>query len=254
MRGFWVWLGWFWVLALAQPIDPLQRPREEAGLLRYTLGLRYTPQGFTGVGVDPERGAYALVGIAEGVEVALGVEYGLDERWAALLSVTPELRRIRSERRFAEGSEGEEVWEAGLGGGLGLQWRLAPGSSLDPRVGLELRYPWALRATLSASLLSDPVVLSASLALRDSLGSEPLGLDLALDVRFVANERISLGLSTTLGWTLDALRFPSASLGLRAVYTLEPSTEQQIAALSRLSWQGQELRWSWGLEFSGRLP
>jgi hypothetical protein len=67
-------------------------------------------------------------------------------------------------------------------------------------------------------------------------------------------QRISLSLSSTLGWALDALRFPSAGLGLRTVYALEPSAERQIAALSRLSWQGQELRWGWGLEFSGQLP
>gem|GEM_PF-4283621 len=52
--------------ALAQPLDPLVRPQEAAGQLRYNLGVRYAPLQVSGVGEEAERGLFVFTQYSTG--------------------------------------------------------------------------------------------------------------------------------------------------------------------------------------------
>lgn len=252
------WLaGLLWLLGLysaqAQAIDPLHRPQEEAGTLRYSFGLSYTPQSFQALGVDPAQGLFSLTQVQHGVVLSGSVRYALDSRWTSSLTFSPELRLVQSERRFAQETEQESQLEWDWSASLEMQARPGPESALDPRLSLALQYPWAVRYTLSASLLRDPVVLAASLALSDALDERPTSLTLALGAGFVANEQISFSLGKSLTWTIGALLPPGATLSLTTAYTLDAQSEQQLAARTSLSWQGEALRVGFGLEVGGLL-
>lgn len=247
-----VWLLAFGV-AQNQPIDPLQRPTEEAGSLRYSLSLSYTPQGFQGLGIDPTRGPFALTQVQHGVSLLGVLDYTLDSRWTTSLALSPGLRLVQTERRFGPETERESRLEPEWNLALGARVRLEPDSPFDPRLALALQYPWALRSAFQLSLLRDPVVLAASLALDDALNHEPSSLTLALGAGFVANEQVSFSLGSSLAWTIGALVPPSATLSLKTAYTLEAQSEQRLAARTSLSLRGDAMRIGFGLEVGGLL-
>jgi len=249
------WLGLTLLLgaALAQPIDPLVRPQETPGQLRYSLGVRYAPLQVSGVGEEAERGLFVFTQVQHGLQLLGELDLVLDPGWKAFLSFSPEVRYLQTERRFALATERRSGLELSWGGVLGVEARLGGWGELEPRLSLALVYPWALRYGLVLSLIRDPVVLAAQVSLSDPLNEEATQLSLALATGFVANERVSLQLESGLGFTLGDLIVPEANLRLRTINTLEVRSEQQLAALLALRLAGQTLRLEWGLELGGIL-
>jgi len=253
VKGWLLGLVWLLALAQSQPIDPLLRPEEEAGMLRYSLGLSYAPQVLQALGADPERGLYSLTQVQHRLDLAGRLEYTLDPRWSAWLALALQAQLVQSERRFAQETRYENRLGLGWGGSLGVRYRLEPDSALDPRLSLALRYPWAAHYSLSASLLRDPVVLAASLGFSDALDGGPSSLSLSLGAGFVANEQVSFSLSKSLSWSLEALVHPGATLRLQTSYTLDAQREQQLAVYTSFGWQGEVIRPGFGLEVGGLL-
>jgi len=247
------WLGLTLLLgaALAQPIDPLVRPQETPGQLRYSLGVRYAPSQAFGVGEEAERGLFALV--QHGLQLSGAFELALDFDWRVFLGFAPEMRHLQTERRFDQAVERLGGLELSWGGVLGVVARLGGWGELEPRISLALVYPWALRYGLVLSLIRDPVVLAAQVSLSDPLNEEATQLSLALATGFVANERVSLQLESGLGFTLGDLIVPEANLRLRTINTLEVRFEQQLASLLTLRLVGETWRLEWGLELGGIL-
>lgn len=237
--------------ALARPIDPLQRPPEAGGQLRYSIGLSYRPDGFEALGFDPSLGPFALLVVDQRLSLLGSLSYNLDDRLTATLSLVPSLDLRQSERRFQGQTERRDTAVLGATASLGLVYRLDPASVLEPRLAIALGYPWSLQTTASASLLRDPVVLGLSATLTDPLDSRPSGLSLGLSLGFVANNLVSFSLGSSLGWSLAALELPASSLELRTNYTLDPETEQEVSARTRFSFRGSEARLSFGLELRG---
>jgi hypothetical protein len=238
-------------LAWAQPIDPLLRPMQEPGQLRYSLHLGYAPDSLEALGFDPSLGTFRLLRVDQRLSLMGSLSYNLDDRLRASLSLTPRLVLRQSERRSAGQTERRDEAELSASASLSLGYRLAPESLFDPRLSLGLHYPWALHTTASASLLRDPVVLGLSVSLTDPLDSRAAGLGLGLSTGFVANNQISFSLGTSLGFSLGALDLPSASISLLTSYALEPEAEQEVAVRTTLSLRGAEARLSLGLELSG---
>ena len=247
------WLGLTLLLgaALAQPIDPLVRPQETPGQLRYSLGVRYAPSQAFGVGEEAERGLFALV--QHGLQLSGAFELALDFDWRVFLGFAPEMRHLQTERRFDQAVERLGGLELSWGGVLGVEARLGGWGELEPRLSLALAYPWALRYSLALSLIRDPVVLALRVSLRDALEEGATQLSFSLDTGFVASERVSLQLGSDLAFTLGDLIVPGANLRLKTIDTLEVRSEQQLAALLALRLAGQTLRLEWGLELGGIL-
>ena len=249
------WLGLTLLLgaALAQPIDPLVRPQETPGQLRYSLGVRYAPSQAFGVGEEAERGLFAFTQVQHGLQLSGAFELALDFDWRVFLGFAPEMRHLQTERRFDQAVERLGGLELSWGGVLGVEARLGGWGELEPRISLALVYPWALRYGLVLSLIRDPVVLAAQVSLSDPLNEEATQLSLALATGFVANERVSLQLESGLGFTLGDLIVPEANLRLRTINTLEVRFEQQLASLLTLRLVGETWRLEWGLELGGIL-
>jgi hypothetical protein len=238
-------------LAWAQPIDPLLRPTQEPGQLRYSFGLSYAPDSLEALGFDPTLGPFRLLRVDQRLSLMGSLSYNLDERVRASLSLTPRLVLRQSERRFADQTERRDEADLSATASLGLGYRLAPESLFDPRLSLGLQYPWAIQTTASASLLRDPVVLGLSMSLTDPLDSRAAGLGLGLSTGFVANHQVSFSLGTSLVFALGGLEAPGASISLLTSYALEPEAEQEVAVRTTLSLRGAEARLSFGLELGG---
>jgi hypothetical protein len=112
------WLGLTLLLgaALAQPIDPLVRPQETPGQLRYSLGVRYAPLQVSGVGEEAERGLFVFTQVQHGLQLLGGLDLVLDPGWKAFLSFSPEVRYLQTEQRFALATERRSGLELSWGG------------------------------------------------------------------------------------------------------------------------------------------
>ncbi|WP_299425426.1 hypothetical protein [uncultured Meiothermus sp.] len=237
----------------AQPIDLLQRPEDDAGTLRFSIGLKYDPRGFHGFGSDPVKGPFGLTVVGHNMVVSASLEYAYTPQVSASVLVSPGLRLTQTERAFVDRTEREDLWEPRSLAALGASFRLDPGGTFDPRVSLALEYPWLLRLSAAVSLLRDPVVLRATAGFSDALDSGSSRFSLGLSAGFVANDLISFSLGSSLDWVVGALGLPNVSLSLRTSYTLDPQTERQLAARTSVSFAGGEGQVGLGLEWSGRL-
>ncbi len=237
-------------LGLAQAqIDPLRRPEETPGRVRWGLSLAYTPTGGTGLGAD-ERGPFALAWVEHGVDLGVGLNYALDRAWSVGLDLRLGLVWRVEERNYGDGLLRLGESQANGNGTFRLGYRLDPESPLDPRVSLSLAYPWGVGLGLGLGLLRDPVVLEVGGRVAVSEGS---GVRVGLEggLGFVANDWVSLVFSGGLVWSVGSVVPPLGELGVRVLYRLEENPPLELGAETRLWVQGQAVRLGLGLSLQG---
>ncbi len=224
---------WFAAQAqgLPQPVDPLKRPETTPGRFSFDLSLAYVPGGGSLLGVDEAKGPYQETYATHSLTPQLAASYALNKRLSLGLGLGYAYTRTQTKRRYAtdeaidlEQSEGRLVSRASL------SYRLAPESPLDPGFFLSLAYPWATRASLSASWIRDPVVLSGALAYEHGfLPPYPTTLGFSLGAGFVANDRVSYALDAALSQPIAFAAPATLSASFTASYALDAEGKRELS-------------------------
>ncbi len=235
-----------------QPIDPLVREAEHVGSYTWQIGLGYTPVGSQGTGVDPFGFPYSYVRLAHGVELSLtgtlnirrGFKVGAqiaDTTWHVIeqqtsLQETVDERTI--DREFAYIGFGET--------------RLAPDTTLDPRVTLSLGNPQHHTLGVSVNILRDPMVLSGEVSFGRHASAPHERLSMSLAAGFVANAWITL--QAHAGWSipLREAALPVATLGIAVGYDLDLLGDLTVNVRCTLHLTGSTTLLSLKLEVAGR--
>jgi len=240
--------------SLPEPVDPLKRPASTPGRLTLGVSLGYAPTSGVLFDVDEGGNPYTDTYALHTLIPDLSLKYALSDRLSLGAGLTARYRIEQTLRRYAP--DDTRYLESGSLVFLpraSLAYRIAPESPLDPSVVLSLYKPWAADVSLSASLIRDPIVLSSSFAFAHGfIPPYPSSFSLAAGAGFVANDRISFGLSTTLTQPLVFAASPNLSLGLSTSYGLDPEGSQQLTVSLNASVTGGALAYGINLGYELR--
>jgi hypothetical protein len=248
------------VLALAlagaaaqQPIDPLVRPAEEGGQFSYTLTIGYAPSGRDGAAVNEDGLAYTYRRVSHALNLTLAGRYVATPDLTIGVTLTPALAVSQEERTFAD-KYLQPIWRSrfDLAASVQAELRIARDTPLDPRVAVTLAYPLSLGVSGGASLLRDPVVLSANLSASKTLDAPGAYLGVGLAAGLVANQEITLSASLGMTLPIGVLDPPRTTIGLRVAHTVDPASGSEIAVRMELALAGAESRAGLAFELSGR--
>ena len=245
--------------ALEAGVEMIQHEEQERGRVDFRIGVGLRPSG--------ARERLAVGGAwVERLRTTqdFGVDAGLTYHLSGRAAVTGGMawRRLLDEEsvRAAGFEEVEQSARSSTSGSLGLQLRLDPRSTLDPRLGLSLSSGGRGRIDVSLSRIADPIVSTLALAYSVTggdgagAGGAPPGADMAVSagVGFVANDRLSL--TATLGHHFPVGRrdLPATSLTLRWNWAIDTGERREVTVLAALRHSGGTATVSFGVEFGGR--
>jgi len=216
--------------SLPQPVDPLKRPGHTPGRLTLNLSLGYAPTGGLVLDYDADGNPYSDTYAVHAFTPNLALSYALSDRLTLGAGFSLPYRIEQTLRRYS--ASDVRYLERGALAVLpraSLAYRLSPESPYDPSLSFTLYKPWAAGASLSASLLRDPVVLSSSLSFSHSfMPPYTSSLALAFGSGFVANDRVSFSLNASLNQPLVFASAPSLSLDFSSSYGLDPEGRSQL--------------------------
>ncbi len=205
---------------MGQPIDPLVREAEHVGSYSWQVGLGYTPVGERGTGVDTLGFPYTYTRLAHGVELSLAGTLNIRQGFKVGMEVADTTWHILQRRTCVhetveEASVKRDFAYTGFG-----ETRLAPDTTLDPRVTLSVGNPQHHNLGVSVNILRDPMVLSGELGLGRHATAPYERLSLSLAAGFVANAWIAV--HTTASWNIPLREadLPTATLGIVLAYDL----------------------------------
>jgi len=239
------------------PIDPLRRLQEVQGAYNYTLGITYTPSSLQGselIGdLDGNLFPYKFNTFNQDVSFSLSGGYSFNRYFGINSSIDTRLSSIRENRNFFDlTTENLNRTDSSLGGSFGLEYRVAPSSSLDPRFSVNIAYPWTISTQAQVSLIRDPIILQGSLGYSRSLQGIGENVSVGIGTGFVANDVISLSGSASYAIPTDGVSLPVTSLSFRTGYNLDPKGNREIGVRATLSTSSSDTRIGIGLEFGGR--
>jgi Outer membrane protein beta-barrel domain len=234
------------------PIDPLRLPDEEAGGYIYTFGVNYIPEGREGFDFDAAQNTFNFKGFNQSVLFSFSGSYSFNRHLSISANVNPNLYIGTEKRDFGNRTEKTIGTNTDIGVGLSVEYRPAPGSTLDPRFSVGVAYPWTVTVQSQASLIRDPVIVLASLGYSQPLDSANSSLNLGLGAGFVANERISFSASANYAIPIGDTNLPVSSLSFRTGYNLDDQGNQDIGLRTTLSVRGGDTRLGIGIEWGGR--
>lgn len=238
---------------LAQaPFDPLQRPDEKRGSYSYKLSLDYTPIGSQGVSMDEKGTPYTFTRFTQGFRLSISGECNLRETFVLTASLSPSLSVRQEDRLYPDRSAIVQETNTSHVASLGFRYRFRPKNSLDPQYALSLAYPWAIATELSANILRDPVVLSASLGYMKPMDGNIGSISLGFGAGFVANETITFSGSVQYALPVGRPELPSTSVTLRTGYSLNGDGNRELSIKSTLVVRGHRTWVGLGLEWGGR--
>lgn len=235
-----------------QPIDPLVREAERVGSYTWQFGLGYTPVGSQGTAVDAMGFPYAYTHLAHGVEISLSGTLNIRRGFrlgAQIADTTWHVieRRTSLEDSVTERTINREFAYTGFG-----ETRLAPDTTLDPRVTLSLGTPQHHSLGVSVNILRDPMVLSGEVGFGRHASAPHERLSMSLAAGFVANAWITL--HTHAGWSipLREAALPTATLGIAVGYDLDLVGDLTVNVRSTLHLTGTRTLLSLKLELTKR--
>jgi len=232
---------WF-VLGDAQtePFDVLRLAEDTSeAQISLDLSLSFHPQGSTGAGYDDLGNLYTFVRFSDQWQSSISVSWSFrpcHRLGAALTRSTTTLY----ERRLYESTESHETSaSSSLSYSSYYEYRVDPGSPLDPRLRLSYRSPSWFGLAISINRLLDPVVLTSMVGLVHQ-HQRPLNwAELSLSAGLVANSRVTYTVSSGLSTPVQDAGLPSASIGLSTRYSIDPNGSLQLSVQTTLHIQGQ---------------
>ncbi len=239
--------------ALAQvPIDPLRLPGEETGNYTYTFTVNYTPDGREGADLDGEGFPFNFTTFGQSINFSASGSYTFSRHISIAANFNPNIFVTTEKRDFEDRTERVTRTDSDMGGGLSLEYRPAPGSTLDPRLSVGVAYPWTATVQGQVSLIRDPVILLTSLGYTDSLESADGSLNLGLGFGFVANDRVSFSGFANYGIPVGDTDLPFTSISFLTGYSLDNRGSRDIGVRTTLSTRGGDTRVGISAEFGGR--
>lgn len=239
-------------LCIAQtPIDPLVRPEETPGDLRWQVGLGYTPRGASGMAWD-DGVPYSFTRLAHGFHLSLGGSVSLAPELSAGLELFDTTFRVYEKRDYPFGTVEVRETTREFGYEAHARWRLDPANPWDPRITLSLGRPWATGLEVQLSFLQDPVVLGLQFGAKTSADDGSTWGSAALGAVFVASRQITLGASASLSVPVGQAGAPAASLGLRVRYALDLEARREVEARANLGLSGEAVWLGLHLVLEGR--
>ncbi|HEY9701169.1 MAG TPA: hypothetical protein V6C58_01910, partial [Allocoleopsis sp.] len=145
------------------PIDPLKLPQAEIGTYIYTFGINFIPDSKKTVLFDELGRPFLDTIFYQNIGTSLSGSYSFDESLSIAGGFNYALSIENQKQENADFKQYNERSFSNASGGLSLEYRIAPGSLLEPRLSVGVNYPWLINAQTSISLLKDPVILLASL-------------------------------------------------------------------------------------------
>jgi hypothetical protein len=234
------------------PIDPLRLPGEEAGNYTYTFTVNYTPDGREGADLDGEGFPFNFTTFGQSINFSASGSYTFSRHISIAANFSPSIFVTTQKLDFDDRTESVTTTGSDVGGGLSLEYRPAPGSTLDPRLSVGVAYPWTATVQGQVSLIRDPIILLTSLGYTDSLESADGSLNLGLGFGFVANDRVSFSGFANYGIPIGDTDLPFTSISFLTSYSLDNRGSRDIGVRTTLSTRGGDTRVGISAEFGGR--
>lgn len=239
--------------AIAQvPIDPLRLPGEETGNYTFTFTVNYTPDGREGSDVDVEGFPFNFTTFGQSINFSASGSYTFNRHISIAANFNPNISVTRAKLDFDDRSQSVKQTDSDIGGGVSLEYRPAPGSTLDPRLSVGVAYPWTGTAQGQVSLIRDPIILLTSLGYSNSWESGDGSLNLGIGFGFVANDRVSFSGFANYGIPVGDTDLPVASISFLTNYSLDNLGNREMGVRTTLSTRGGDARLGISAEFGGR--
>jgi len=249
-------LSWFVVAGAQTPaFDPLRLAEDTSeAQISWDVSLAYHPQGSTGIGHDALGHFYTFVRFSGTWQSSVSMSWSLSPCHKLGTALTQSTTALY-ERRLYESSESEVTSTSrDFSYSNYYEYRIAPGSSLDPRLRLSYRSPSWFGLAASVSRILDPVVLAAMVGFVHK-HQRPLDwVDLSLSAGLAANSRVTFTASSGIAVPVQDAGLPSASVGLCARYSRDSSGGLQLSVQATLHMQGQSSWVAPSVSIRGRHP
>lgn len=225
--------------SLPEPVDPLKRSEPSPGLFSLSFSLGYHPAGGRVFDIDADGRPYTERLARHAFSPSLGLQYDASERME--LGFTLTLPYAIEQRLRTYAPDDRRYIEAGRlasSAAASLTYRAAPESSYDPTLSVTLARPWSVDLSAAASLLRDPVVVSAAAGYTHSF-MPPFEnqVRVSAGAGFVANDRFSFSLRATLKQALVFAAPAELGANFSTSYSLNPEGTAQVT-LGASAWFG----------------
>jgi hypothetical protein len=234
------------------PIDPLRRLQDIQGAYNYNLGINYVPSGLQGIDFDKDGTPYRYSTFEKSSSLSLSGGYSFSRSLGVNATVDWSKFSIRENRNFPDLTDKTlKSNNSLLGSSVGIEFRAAPSSLLDPRFSLGIAYPWSVSAQGQVSLVRDPMMLLGSIGYSRSLRNNSESINIGIGTGFIANEVINLTGSASYSIPIDNISLPATSLSLRTGYKVNQRVDQEIGLRATISNSDSDTRIGIGIEFGG---
>ena len=241
--------------AQAPEFDPLRLAEDtDEAQVSWDVSLAYHPQGSAGAGYDDHGQFYTFVRFSDQWQSSVSMSWLFTPCHKLGTALTQSTTTLY-ERRLYESFESEETSTSrGFSHSSYYEYRIAPGSSLDPRFRLSYRSPSWLGLAASVSRILDPVVLTAMVGVVHRHQRPHNWGDLSVSAGLVANSRVTFTVSSGLAVPLQDAGLPTASIGLCARYSPGTAGGLHLSVQTTLYVQGQSCWVAPSLSIRGKHP
>ena len=241
--------------AQTPPFDPLRLADDEGqAQLSWVVALTYHPEGTTGVGYDDLGQLCTSVQFSDRWQSSVSVSWSFGYCHKLRTALTQTTTTLYERRLYASSESSETSTSVSFSHSSYYEYRMDPGSLLDPRLRLSYRSPSWFGLATSVNRLADPVVLTAVAGLVHQ-PQRPLNwIEISLSAGLVANARVTCTASSSLTAPVQEAGLPSASIGLSARYSLDLRGSLQLSVQTTLHMQGQSAWIAPSVSIRGRHP
>jgi len=225
--------------SLPEPVDPLKRPERSPGLFSLSFSLDYNPGGGQVFDIDDDGRPYTERLARHAFSPSLGLRYDASERMELGFTLTLPYAVVQRLRTYAPDDQRYiEEGRLSSSAAASLAYRAAPESPYDPTLSVTLARPWSVDLSAAASLLRDPVVVSAAAGYTHSF-MPPFEnqVRFSAGAGFVANDRFSFSLRATLKQALVFAAPAELGANFSTSYSLNPEGTAQVT-LGANAWFG----------------
>jgi len=242
------------LMGIAQPasFDLLRRAEdEEVSQLAWEITAAYYPQGIEGAGFDEHGQYFRFVRFSGERQLSLSTAWSFSSYKLGITLI--DKRTSLSERREYATSEWENSSvSTSFASSCYYEYRLAPGSQLDPRVRVTQAIPVSSSLAISANLVLDPIVLAGVLNLTYREERPCIWSGLALSAALITNQRVRFVASGTFSIPVDVAGIPTSSMSLRSILSLDSKQKWEVSAQVSLLVQAQSTWMGFSLSVQGR--
>jgi len=202
----------------------------------------YFPHGREGAGIDVHGNYFTYTRFTGETQLSLSGSWKFIPCVTVGVAVSDCVVEIREHRTYDTGKSEETIVSSQVALASSSEFRLAPGTQLDPRIKIKHSTPDVTEVAASLGYVLDPVVIGGMLGIRMSARDPSTYLNLAISAALVANSRLSVAASGQWSIPVGVSGLPTSTIRIHLQCSLDAARKLNCLFRFAVSSIGQTTR------------